>query len=107
MEIVDGVCDALQELRPASHNPALANRSSYRELRTFVPDRPGHDRRYAIDAGKIRRELGWSPQHAFEEGLKATVHWYVGHRDWCDAVQAGGYQRERLGLGERRVRGEG
>ena len=107
VEIVDGVCDALQELRPASHNPALANRSSYRELRTFVPDRPGHDRRYAIDAGKIRRELGWSPQHAFEEGLKATVHWYVGHRDWCDAVQAGGYQRERLGLGERRVRGEG
>jgi dTDP-glucose 4,6-dehydratase len=107
LEIVDGVCDALQDLRPPATNPALARRSSYRELKTFVPDRPGHDRRYAIDAGKVRRELGWLPQHTFDEGLNATVRWYVGHREWCEAVQAGQYQRERLGLGERRTRGEG
>ena len=106
LEIVDGICEALQEQRPPASNPALANRPSYRELRAFVSDRPGHDRRYAIDAGKIRRELGWSPQHSFDEGLNATVRWYVEHRDWCEAVQSGRYRRERLGLGEHRPRGE-
>ena len=64
-----------------------------------MPDRPGHDRRYAIDATKIRRELGWTPRRAFEDGLEATVRWYLEHRDWCRAVQAGRYDRERLGLG--------
>ena len=52
-----------------------------------MPDRPGHDRRYAIDATKIRRELGWTPRHAFEEGLASTVRWYLEHRDWCEQVQ--------------------
>jgi dTDP-glucose 4,6-dehydratase len=99
VEIVDRVCDALEELWPPPSNPALTGRSRYRELRTFVPDRPGHDRRYAIDATKVRRELGWSPRYAFEDGLKATVRWYVEHREWCDAVQAGRYERQRLGLG--------
>ncbi len=102
IEIVDRICDALQALRPPASNSALTNRSSYRELKTFVPDRPGHDRRYAIDAARIRRELGWSPRHRFEDGLTKTVRWYVEHRDWCKAVQAGRYGRERLGLGERR-----
>jgi dTDP-glucose 4,6-dehydratase len=101
MEIVDCICDALQTLRPAAANPALPPRSSYRDLKTFVPDRPGHDRRYAIDAMKVRRELGWSPRHTFEEGLAATAAWYVEHRHWCEAVQAGRYDRQRLGLGER------
>ena len=99
MEIVDRICDALQRLRPPSSNPAVTNRSSYRDLKTLVPDRPGHDRRYAIDASKIRRELGWSPRHRFEDALTETVRWYLEHRDWCDAVQAGRYDRERLGLG--------
>jgi dTDP-glucose 4,6-dehydratase len=92
LEIVDGICDTLNETKPAG--------ASYRSLKTFVPDRPGHDRRYAIDATKIRRELGWAPARTFERGLRETVAWYVAHRDWCDAVQAGRYGRERLGLGQ-------
>jgi dTDP-glucose 4,6-dehydratase len=101
LEIVDRICDALEVLLPASSNPALRGRSSYRELKTFVPDRPGHDRRYAIDAQKIRCELGWAPRHTFEKGLESTARWYLEHRDWCEAVQSGSYDRRRLGLGER------
>jgi dTDP-glucose 4,6-dehydratase len=95
LEIVDRICDVLERLRPATSNPALAG-GSYPGLKIFVADRPGHDRRYAIDASKIRRELGWTPRHAFEDGLAATARWYVEHRDWCEQVQAG-YNRERLG----------
>src|SRR3990167_6548118 len=91
LEIVDRICDALDERKPAD--------ASHRSLKTFVPDRPGHDRRYAIDATKIRHELGWTPARTFDRGLRETVEWYVAHRDWCDAVQAGRYGRERLGLG--------
>ncbi len=95
LEIVDRICDALEALCPARENPALRG-GGYRELKMFVPDRPGHDRRYAIDASKIRRELGWTPRHAFEEGLASTARWYVDNRAWCQRVQAG-YNRERLG----------
>jgi len=101
LEIVDRLCDALDQLRPVRSNPAFADKpsaSSYRALKTLVPDRPGHDRRYAIDAAKIRRELGWRPQHAVDDGLFLTVSWYLEHRDWCEQVQAGRYDRERLGL---------
>jgi len=98
LEIVDRLCDVLERLRPASTNPALDGRG-YHDLKTFVPDRPGHDRRYAIDATKISRELGWSPRHAFEDGLAQTAAWYLEHREWCDEVQAGRYDRQRLGLG--------
>jgi dTDP-glucose 4,6-dehydratase len=92
LEVVDGICDALERLRPKA--------GGYRDLKTFVPDRPGHDWRYAIDASRIRRELGWEPQHAFEEGLLETARWYLEHRDWCKAVQAGRYDRQRLGLNQ-------
>jgi dTDP-glucose 4,6-dehydratase len=91
LEIVDRVCEIVDELRPAPH--------SRKRLKTFVADRPGHDRRYAIDAAKIRRELGWRPRHTFETGLRDTVRWYLDHRDWCDQIQAGRYDRQRLGLG--------
>ena len=91
IEIVDSICDAVDELSPAS--------TTRRALKTFVPDRPGHDRRYAIDAAKIRQELEWSPRHTFETGLRDTVRWYLDHRDWCEQVQQGRYDRQRLGLG--------
>lgn len=90
LEVVDGLCEVLDEIAPRSE--------SYSRLKSFVPDRPGHDRRYAIDAAKIRRELGWVPRHSFEQGLRSTVRWYIEHRSWCDSVQAGRYNRERLGL---------
>ena len=101
LEVVDLICDALEAQCPAASNAALASRGvpSYRALKTFVPDRPGHDRRYAIDATKIHDELGWTPCRRFEDGLAATVRWYLDHRDWCQAIQAGRYDRERLGLG--------
>jgi dTDP-glucose 4,6-dehydratase len=90
LEVVDRLCGALDEIRPAG--------APYGRLKTFVADRPGHDRRYAIDADKIRRELGWRPRHDFESGLRETVQWYLEHRDWCERVQAGRYDRQRLGL---------
>jgi dTDP-glucose 4,6-dehydratase len=91
LEIVDRICDVLDDLAPTPRG--------HRALKTFVADRPGHDRRYAIDASKIRRELGWQPGHTFESGLRETVRWYLDHRDWCERVQSGQYARQRLGLG--------
>ncbi|MFN0084572.1 MAG: dTDP-glucose 4,6-dehydratase [Blastocatellia bacterium] len=101
LRIVDRLCAELEKVAPAAENPALLRqgRSSYLDLKIFVPDRPGHDRRYAIDASKIRAELGWQPAHDFESGLEVTVRWYFENRAWCRAVQEGRYQRERLGLG--------
>ena len=100
LEIVQAICDELEAAAPARDNAALqrAGVESYRELVRFVEDRPGHDRRYAIDPRRAQQELGWSPDHDLEEGLRATVQWYLNHRDWCEAVQSGSYRRERLGL---------
>jgi len=101
LQVVDSICDAVEECRPAASNAALAGQqaTSYRALKKFVPDRPGHDRRYAIDATKIQKELGWKPRHTFEAGLRETVGWYLDHLDWCEAIQKGRYDRGRLGLG--------
>jgi dTDP-glucose 4,6-dehydratase len=104
LQVVDALCAALEHERPAGENPRIPKISSkgkraYAQLKTFVPDRPGHDRRYAIDATRIRRELGWSPSYSFEEGLLRTVRWYLSNLEWCRTVQAGNYGRERLGLG--------
>jgi len=101
LQIVDTLCDVLERELPAAANPALAARGvhAYRDLKTFVADRPGHDRRYAIDDSKARTELAWKPTYDFEAGIAATVRWYLNHRPWCEAVQADRYRRERLGLG--------
>jgi dTDP-glucose 4,6-dehydratase len=92
---------------PAAGNAAMkqAGKASYLELKTHVTDRSGHDRRYAIDASKAHRELGWAPSRRFDEGLKDTVRWYLEHREWAEAVQRKArYERERLGLGATRSR---
>jgi dTDP-glucose 4,6-dehydratase len=93
ISVVREICRLLDEMRPDSpHVP-------HARLIAFVADRPGHDRRYAIDAGKIDRELGWRPRETFETGLRRTVAWYLENEDWCRNVQSGGYRQERLGLG--------
>jgi dTDP-glucose 4,6-dehydratase len=94
--VVRTICNILEELHPQKPS-GLAN---YQDLITFVKDRPGHDLRYAIDAGKIADELGWTPKETFETGLKKTVQWYLDNMEWCRHVQDGSYRRERLGLGE-------
>jgi dTDP-glucose 4,6-dehydratase len=101
LEIVDRLCEALEKLLPVRDNPALVAQglATYAALKTFVADRPGHDRRYAIDATRIRKQLGWRPRHDFETGLARTVRWYLENREWCEAVQSGKYGRERLGVG--------
>ncbi len=100
LEIVDLICDALEKRAPASKNSALSDQGieRYHDLKTFVKDRPGHDRRYAIDATKITSELGWEPRYDLERGLTSTVDWFLENRAWCEAVQKNSYDRQRLGL---------
>ncbi|HEY0997832.1 MAG TPA: dTDP-glucose 4,6-dehydratase [Gemmatimonadaceae bacterium] len=93
LAVVRGICDALDAVAP------LPGGVPHASLITFVKDRPGHDRRYAIDASKIQRELGWAPAHTFASGLRETVTWYVQHRSWWERVRSGAYRGERLGLG--------
>jgi len=101
LDVVDRICSILEELRPAAENPKLRAEgiASYDALKTFVKDRPGHDRRYAIDSGKVERELGWRAAHGVDEGLRSTICWYLEHPEWCEGVQSDSYRRERLGLG--------
>jgi dTDP-glucose 4,6-dehydratase len=89
---VQTICDTLQDLVPKE--------AQYRDQITFVKDRPGHDLRYAIDASKIERELGWAPEETFETGLRKTVQWYLENENWWKRVQDGSYQGERLGVSE-------
>jgi dTDP-glucose 4,6-dehydratase len=93
LDVVKAICALLEELAP--EKPAGIGR--YEDLITYVQDRPGHDLRYAIDAGKIERELGWVPQETFASGLRKTVQWYLENLDWCRRVQDGSYQGQRLG----------
>jgi dTDP-D-glucose 4,6-dehydratase len=124
IEVVKAICDILDDLLPGNEGQeprakiqgqadnggqsSLAGEKAYgvpRELITdysslitFVPDRPGHDLRYAMDASKIKRELGWSPRETFDTGIRKTVKWYLENIDWCRRVQDGTYMGERLGL---------
>lgn len=91
IEVVKFICKILDELAPKTN--------SYVDQIQHVTDRPGHDRRYAIDASKIERELAWTPTETFESGIRKTVQWYLKNQQWCKRVQDGSYQRERLGVG--------
>jgi dTDP-glucose 4,6-dehydratase len=102
IEVVHAICDILQELQPQppwqdADRAGPGAGFDYRSLVTFVPDRPGHDRRYAIDAGKIERELGWRPLETFETGLRKTVQWYLDNEQWWRRVLSGDYRLARLG----------
>lgn len=95
LEVVEGICELLDELVPLASNDESAR--TYKELITFVKDRPGHDRRYAIDASKIQEVLGWVPQETFETGLRKTVKWYLQNDQWWQRVLNGDYRLDRLG----------
>lgn len=95
IEVVNTLCALLEELVP--EKPSGIAR--YADLITYVSDRPGHDLRYAIDASKIERELGWVPQETFESGMRKTVQWYLENETWWQRVQDGSYQGQRLGVG--------
>ena len=90
IEVVHTICELLDELAPSPFTP-------HASLITYVKDRPGHDLRYAIDARKIQRELGWIPEETFASGIRKTVKWYLDNLEWCQRVQNGSYQRQRLG----------
>ena len=92
IDLVRRLCDTVDELRPPSDG------RSRQQLITFVADRPGHDRRYAIDCGKLERELGWRPTETFETGLRKTVEWYLQNSAWSNDIRLGRYRGERLGL---------
>lgn len=97
LEVVTTICEILDELVPMKGSNEELN-INYSSLIINVPDRPGHDRRYAIDASKMSRELNWNPIETFETGLRKTVQWYLDNQVWCENVQSGNYQRERLGV---------
>lgn len=92
IDVVYGICDLVDDLAPNHLG------GSRRRLVTFVQDRPGHDQRYAIDASKIERELGWTPAHSFDQGLRKTVAWYLENKAWWQDIRSGVYRGERLGV---------
>ena len=92
IDVVKTICTILDNIKPRTDG------QSYTQQITFVKDRPGHDLRYAIDASKINKELGWQPQETFESGIQKTVEWYLNNLEWCRHVQDGSYQRQRMGV---------
>ncbi|GAB3099013.1 dTDP-glucose 4,6-dehydratase [Aestuariicella hydrocarbonica] len=101
IEVVITICSILEELMPENpYSRTGGNESGFEGLITYVTDRPGHDVRYAIDAGKIQRDLGWVPEETFESGIRKTVEWYLANQDWWQNVLNGGYKLGRLGKGE-------
>ena len=92
IEIVKTICGILDEISPSK------NGKSYMELITFVPDRPGHDFRYAIDSSKLKNELNWSPKETFDSGIKKTIDWYLTHQEWWLQIKNNTYKQERLGV---------
>jgi len=107
IDVVKTICSILDELVPASKNTAIQDSNpdiqNYEALMTFVQDRPGHDMRYAIDASKIQRELGWTPQETFESGMRKTIQWYLDNKTWWERILSGDYKMERLGVGEEQL----
>jgi len=98
IEVVNTICDLLEELAPENINSLASGcEGGFKRLITYVKDRPGHDARYAIDAGKIQRELGWVPEETFETGMRKTVAWYLENREWWERVLSGDYQLARVG----------
>ncbi|GAB58347.1 dTDP-glucose 4,6-dehydratase [Rheinheimera nanhaiensis] len=98
IEVVHAICELMDELAPM-HERGYPLNTKHASLITHVTDRPGHDLRYAIDASKIERELGWKPEETFETGLRKTVQWYLNNKNWWQAVLDGSYKLERLGQG--------
>ena len=92
IDIVNKICSILDEIKPRK------NGLSYKKLITYVEDRPGHDFRYAIDASKIKDDLGWTPKETFDSGIKKTINWYLDNEGWWRAIQDKNYSQERLGL---------
>jgi dTDP-glucose 4,6-dehydratase len=97
IELVVNICEILEELHPFNKNPSIRNPGSgirnYRDLITFVADRPGHDRRYAINCDKIKNELGWKRQHDFDKGLRDTIAWYLSNAGWVNSIRSGEYSK--------------
>lgn len=100
IEVVNFITSSLDEMHPLKSSKSISSSSgsigSYGDLISFVSDRPGHDRRYAVDASKIVGELGWQPRETFESGVRKTIQWYLDHREWCRRVQSGAYRSSKL-----------
>ncbi|OCG41682.1 dTDP-glucose 4,6-dehydratase [Gilliamella sp. Bif1-4] len=94
IDVVNIICELLEELVPNKPNGVKC----YKDLITYVTDRPGHDQRYAIDASKIYQDLGWKPQETFQTGMRKTVEWYLKNKQWCDHIKDGSYARSRQGI---------
>ncbi len=92
IQIVEVICDVLNDIHPAGSG------KSYHELITFVKDRPGHDFRYAIDASKLKKEIGWEPKESFNTGIQKTIEWYLKNEEWWKTIQENTYKQERLGI---------